>query len=87
MFEDVCPLLLNNSERYTQHVRVGTNLQLTTSNFPSAVSQKVCVKYFPYFYVIKEPGFSYQCLIGGIRIQATRNNESSVTCYVNNHQV
>ena len=38
--------------------------------------------------VIEESGLSYECLIGGIRVQATqRNNESSVnTCNVENNQ-
>ena len=40
-FEDVCPLLLNNDERYTQHVQVETDLQLTTRNLPSTVSQNM----------------------------------------------
>ena len=86
-FEDVCPLLLNNNERYTQHVQVGTDLQLTTSSLPSAVSQKIHVCEYYLYYVIKERGFSYECLIGGIRVAATRNNESSVTCNISKKQV
>ena len=34
-FEDVCPLLGNTN--YTQHVRVATDLQLTTTNLPDVV--------------------------------------------------
>ena len=34
-FEDVCPLLGNTD--YTQHVRVATDLQLTTTNLPDVV--------------------------------------------------
>ena len=86
-FEDVCPLLLNNNEIYTQHVRVGTDLQLTTFNLTSTVSQRIYVKYILYLLYVKEPVFFYECLIGGIRIAATRNNESSVTCHVDNNQV
>ncbi len=37
-FSDVCPLLLTTSDGYSQHVRVGTDLQLTTSNLPPTVS-------------------------------------------------
>ncbi len=37
-FSDVCPLLLTSSDGYSQHVRVGTDLQLTTSNLPPVVS-------------------------------------------------
>ncbi len=37
-FSDVCPLLLTSSNGYSQHVRVGTDLQLTTSNLPPVVS-------------------------------------------------
>ncbi len=37
-FSDVCPLLLTTIDGYSQHVRVGTDLQLTTSNLPPTVS-------------------------------------------------
>ncbi len=37
-FSDVCPLLLTASDGYSQHVRVGTDLQLSTSNLPPTVS-------------------------------------------------
>ncbi len=37
-FSDVCPLLLTTSDGYSQHVRVGTDLQLTTSNLRPTVS-------------------------------------------------
>ncbi len=44
-FRDVCPLLLI-SDGYSQHVRVGTDLQLTTSNLPPAVSYVTYVTEF-----------------------------------------
>jgi len=45
-FKDVCPLLLNDDERYTQDIRVGTDLQLATRNLPHRVSLRVCFNFF-----------------------------------------
>ncbi len=46
-FRDVCPLLLTISDGYSQHVRVGTDLQLTTTrNLPPAVSYVTYVTEF-----------------------------------------
>ena len=39
-FVDVCPLL-DGSVSYVQHVRVDTDLQLTTRNLPDTVSRGV----------------------------------------------
>ena len=41
-FEDVCPLLdlMGGTSNYTQHVRVQTDLQLTTRNLPEEVKPK-----------------------------------------------
>ena len=39
-FGDVCPLL-DGSVSYVQHVRVDTDLQLTTRNLPDTVSRGV----------------------------------------------
>ena len=38
-FEDVCPLLdlKGGTTNYTQHVRIASNLQLTTKNLPDNV--------------------------------------------------
>ena len=39
-FEDVCPLfdLMDGVANYTQHVRIASELQLTTRNLPDTVS-------------------------------------------------
>jgi len=47
-FKDVCPLLLNEIERYTQHIRVGTDLQLATYNLPSTVRTRICWSMYYY---------------------------------------
>ncbi len=40
-FQDVCPLLLNINNGYTQHIRVTTDLQLNTDNLLNPVKVRV----------------------------------------------
>ncbi len=83
---DVCPLLdlMDGVANYTQHIRVPTQLQLTTRNLPETVSLIfVCTSnhYHAVRYVcVQVPGFRYMCRIGSELLSATRNNESSLTC-------
>ncbi len=82
---DVCPLLdlMDGVDNYTQHIRVPTQLQLTTRNLPETVSFTSACSSNHYHAVplcVQVPGFSYRCSIESVLLSATRNNESSLTC-------
>ena len=90
-FTDVCPLLdrpPGSGENYLQPVQADRNIELATRNLPPEVKEiSTCMYTIIWNNVLQISGFMYECYVNGIRLSATYNNESSLTCAVNTGQV
>ena len=92
---DVCPLLEPSSSTptgdYVQPVDVARDIELQTRNLPAPVSfnfwHSSHVRYM-FHLAMQISGFSYICSLGGtVNLPTVYNNESSLTCVVNQNQV
>ena len=96
-YVDVCPLLEPSpstpSGDYVQPVGAARDIELNTRNLPAPVSFNSDLYIFAIFYIffliaMQISGFSYICSLGGtVNLPAVYNNESSLTCRVNQNQV
>ena len=80
---------MGGTTNYTQHVRVDSDLQLTTRNLPDIVKH-ARLKNYTVTHVMQYaqvPGYSYMCRIGNAMVRAVRNNETSLTCQVDTDEV
>ena len=95
---DVCPLLGPSSSTpsgdYVQPVGVARDIELQTRNLPAPVSFNFGLYIFAIFdnifslIAMQISGFRYVCSLGGtVTLPAVYNNESSLTCRVNQNQV
>ena len=90
---DVCPLLEPSpstpSGDYVQPVNVARDIELQTRNLPAPVSLITLIHniivLLTFFQI---SGFRYICSLGGnVNLSTVYNNESSLTCKVNQNQV
>ena len=90
---DVCPLLEPSpstpSGDYVQPVNVARDIELQTRNLPAPVSLITLIHniivLLTFFQI---GGFRYICSLGGnVNLSTVYNNESSLTCRVNQNQV
>ena len=91
-YTDVCPLLdrpPGGGENYLQPVQVNRSVELVTRNLPPEVKEISTYTLFwnAVLIYLQISGFMYECYVNGIRLSATYNNESSLTCAVNTIQV
>ena len=90
-YTDVCPLLDHppgGGENYLQPVQVARNIELVTRNLPPEVKERsTCTLFWNTVFFLQISNFSYACYVNGIRLSAAYNNESSLTCAVNEGQV
>ena len=92
-FTDVCPLLdrpPGGGQNYLQPVQVNRNIELVTRNLPpevNKINKYATLDCCCMTLILQISGFMYACYVNGMRLSATYNNESSLTCAVSTGEV
>ena len=87
-FTAECPMLdMPPSGVYTQPVRLGQDLRLTTKNLIAPVSHMTSVPDCSMASYHQTDGFDYSCVVNGVSLTAQYENESSILCTVGKEQV